>query len=136
MLLGFVYSVCHAIDAAGELRWRISWDRRLAAVRRGPAVAEAADEVPAADSRVDLPIRPHPLDPRADDACPICRDRLRGGVELLLAVDPEGKVLAQIAQRALSKCGRCGSVAHADCVTNMLLLAARTNACAVCTPSF
>jgi hypothetical protein len=87
----------------------------------------------------DVPERPHPRDARVDDACPICREHLvhDAGVELSLAVRREdGAVLVRLAPRALAKCRRCGSVAHADCVARMMAARARAahkgGACAVC----
>lgn len=80
------------------------------------------------------PACPHPLDPRAEDVCPICRDDL-ASVELsLLVKQSDDQVHAHIAPRQLSKCAFCGSVAHTACVMSMLMMSGERggNPCAVC----
>ena len=80
---------------------------------------------------------PHPRDPRVDDNCPICCDDL-ACVGLTLLVDgARDGVRAQVAERQLSKCRRCGSVAHTECVFEMMIASAGgrpagNNPCAVC----
>ena len=85
-----------------------------------------------------IPRRPHPLDPRADDSCPICCDDLESAALTLLVYGGRGGVRAHVATRQLSKCRRCGSVAHTECVFAMMIAGSGkpgNNPCAVCRPS-
>ena len=76
--------------------------------------------------------------PTADDSCPICCDDLECVALTLLVDGGRGGVRAHVAARQLSKCMRCGSVAHTECVFAMMIAGSGkpgNNPCAVCRPS-
>ncbi len=119
-----------------------SEDRRGAGAAAGGLRAAAPPRSP-----FEAPARPHPSDPRADDRCPICCDDL-DGVDVALLVDggggggggagvpaPEARVRVHAGPRQLSKCRRCGSVAHTQCAFAMMIAragAGNPNPCSVC----
>ena len=126
--LGDYFSYVYLLDVEAGVRGRAS--RR---VGEKPTVDEKPFEAPAC---------PHPSDPRVDDRCPICCDDLAGGVGLALLID-RGSIRVHVDKRQLSKCRRCGSVAHTECVFAMMIVRADAggglrngggNPCAICRP--